>query len=94
MGKRGEMEFLLHPASAKTRGIDDGDRILVRNDFGSVRCRARLCADLTPDVVVAVGVWSMQDAGGATFEALCGETLSDIGEATTLNENRVEVMKY
>ena len=88
---RGVMELLIHPDTATVRGIGNGDPIRAENEYGHAEFVAHLTEEILPDTVVAVGVWSMQDAEGPTFEALCGEALSDMGEATTLNENRVEV---
>ena len=93
MKKRGSMTLLIHPDAAASRNISDGDSVIVKNDIGEAVFTAGIINGIDPDTVVGCGVWSMQDAGGFTFEALTHEDLSDIGEATTLNENRVEVIK-
>ena len=93
MEERNGMQLLLHPDLAASLDVRNGDSVIAYNDFGEVQFQARLFDRLLPDTVVAKGVWSMEAAGGPTFEALTGEALSDIGEATTLNENRVALRK-
>ena len=41
----------LHPATAERLGIADGDDLELANRRGTVRCRARLTADIRPDAV-------------------------------------------
>lgn len=41
----------IHPESAKKRGIQDGDRVRVRNDVGQIEVTARHFAGIRPDTV-------------------------------------------
>jgi assimilatory nitrate reductase catalytic subunit len=41
----------MHPSTAERLGIEDGDRIELANDRGTVFCRARLTTDIRPDAV-------------------------------------------
>jgi anaerobic selenocysteine-containing dehydrogenase len=49
-GKR-DVFLEIHPETAKTRGIRDGDRVRVRNDIGSIEVIARHYAGIRPDTV-------------------------------------------
>ena len=56
--EREEQALWIHPDTAATRGIADGDLVLVRNARGRVRVPARVTPDIMPDVVCLLeGVW-------------------------------------
>lgn len=46
-----EARAAMHPATAERFGISDGDLVELSNPRGTVRCRARLTADIRPDTV-------------------------------------------
>ncbi len=50
-------EVELHPVAAQTRGVASGDWVTIETPEGSVHARARLNADLDPDVVVGEHGW-------------------------------------
>lgn len=50
-------EVELHPDTAASRGIGEGDWVRLETPGGSVRARARLVASLRPDVVVGQHGW-------------------------------------
>jgi anaerobic selenocysteine-containing dehydrogenase len=82
----------LHPADAASRGIEDGDRVRVFNEFGEVICRARLTDDVRPGVAsLPKGLWSHNTENGSTANALAPDTLSDLGGGACYNDARVEV---
>ncbi|MFW5488736.1 MAG: molybdopterin-containing oxidoreductase family protein [Desulfovibrio sp.] len=92
--RRGAMALVMHPDDAAARGIVDGDAVLAFNEQGEVA----FCASLTPLVargtVAAVGVFqTARSANGKLVNTLHHERLSDMGQATTLNDNTVEVRK-
>ena len=97
--KRGAMELMLHPADAARRGIADGDRIIAFNDLAQVEFTARLTERVAEGAAAAAGVYSAalpESARSMTHNrllvnALHHGRLSDIGEATTLNDNTIEV---
>lgn len=92
--RRGEMTLSLHPDDAAVRGIADGDLIIAFNEQGEVPFIARLTPQIARGAVAAVGVFkSMQSVNGNLVNTLHHERLSDIGEATTLNDNTVDVRK-
>jgi len=84
----------LHPADAEARGIRDGDRVSVSNEWGEVVCPARVSPDVRPGVaVLPKGLWSHNSENGATANALAPDTLTDIGEGACFNDARVEVRR-
>ncbi len=47
----------MHPSTAAARGISKGDWVSINTPYGSVRARAKLNANLDPDVVFAEHGW-------------------------------------
>lgn len=93
--KRGAMCLIMHPEDAAERGIADGDQVIVFNELAEVGFRAQLSSLIARGAVAAPGVYSMETAGGELLvNALTHGRLTDLGAATTLNDNTVEVRKY
>lgn len=91
-GKRGPMELMLHPLDAALRNIGDGDKVIAYNDLAQVEFTARLTSRVAGGAAAAAGVYGMSpSASGLQVNALHHQRLSDIGEATTMNDNTVEV---
>lgn len=90
--KRGPMELMLHPKDAGARGIKDGDRVTAFNDLGEVEFGARVTDLVAEGTAAAAGVYDRTwSKDGLLVNALHHERLSDIGAATTLNDNTVDV---
>ena len=86
------MTLKIHPDDAKPRKITDGQRIFCYNDLARVEFIARLTPGLLPGTVAAEGVYDLAHSlNGQTVTALHHQRLSACGEATTLNDNRVEI---
>ena len=84
--------MVVHPADAAARGIADGATVRVFNDRGSFRCRAQVSDDARPGVVVApMGWWARDYPDGVGGQATTSQRLTELGEAPTFNDNRVEV---
>ncbi len=90
---RGPLALRLHEDDARRRGIADGARIVCFNALAEVEYTARITSDgMLPGTVVAEGVYPLSlSHNGLATNALISERLSDLGEATTLNDNAVEV---
>ena len=89
---RAAVPVTIHPDDALARGLQDGDRVRVYNELGSVRCRARVDADVRPGVVfLPKGLWSHNTESGTTANALSPDTLTDLGGGACFNDARVEV---
>ncbi|MCI8660319.1 MAG: molybdopterin-dependent oxidoreductase [Lachnospiraceae bacterium] len=91
-GRRGEARIFLHPADGAARGIKEGDLVEVFNDLAQVCFRAGISDRVAKGVAAVPGVFR-QDADGRALHvnALHHERLSDMADATTLNDNRVEI---
>lgn len=82
----------MHPQDARERGINDGDAVRMFNDSGEVRCTAKLNAELRPGVaVLPKGLWARHTHNGQTSNALCPDTLSDLGEGACFNDARIQI---
>lgn len=89
---RAGVPLAIHPADAASRAVQDGDRVRVFNDLGSVRCRAHVDPDMREGVVfLPKGLWSHNTESGTTANALSPDTLTDIGGGACFNDARVEV---
>jgi anaerobic selenocysteine-containing dehydrogenase len=91
---RKQVPLEIHPADAAARGIADGARVRVFNEWGEVVCRARVSSGLRPGVVeLPKGLWSHHTENGATANALVPDTLTDIAGGACFNDARVEVRR-
>jgi anaerobic selenocysteine-containing dehydrogenase len=82
----------IHPVDAAARGIDDGDAVRVFNELGELCCHARLDEATRPGVVVvAKGLWRHHTLDGNTANAVCPDTLTDLGGGATFNDARVQI---
>ncbi|WP_421900657.1 molybdopterin-containing oxidoreductase family protein [Maridesulfovibrio sp.] len=89
---RGPMYLDIHPDDAAVRSIADGDSIVAYNDLGEVEFTARVTPQVAKGAVAAAGIFMRRQSGnGNLVNTLHHERLSDMGEATTLNDNTVEV---
>lgn len=91
--KRGPMTLIMNTADAQSRGVKDGDAVLCSNDLAEVEYTAKVTDLIVKGAVAAVGVYNcIQSPGGLTCNALHHPRLSDGGEATTMNDNKVDVI--
>jgi anaerobic selenocysteine-containing dehydrogenase len=70
IAREGRPSLLVHPETLATLGLDDGARIRIGNDKGSVVVHARAFDGLQRRVVVAEGIWP-----NASFEEGIGINL-------------------
>jgi anaerobic selenocysteine-containing dehydrogenase len=82
----------LHPEDAAARGLEDGARVRVFNEHGSVEVLLALDARLRPGVAeLPKGMWDRDALGGGTANTLCPDDLADLGGGACFNDARVEV---
>jgi anaerobic selenocysteine-containing dehydrogenase len=82
----------VHPADAGERGLVTGDAVTVHNDRASIATTVTVDPDLRPGVVsMPKGLWCKDFEGGFTPNALCPDTLSDLGGGACFNDARVDV---
>ena len=85
-------EVVLHPGDAAVRGIGDGSIVRVFNSRGGFSCPARVSDDAHPGVVVApMGWWNADYPEGRSGQSTTSQRLTELGNAPTFNDNRVEV---
>ena len=85
-------EVVVSPEDAGARRIDDGAAVRVWNDRGAFTCAARVSDDARPGVLVApMGWWNRDYERGQSAQATTSQRLTEVGNAPTFNDNRVEI---
>jgi anaerobic selenocysteine-containing dehydrogenase len=80
-------------ADARTRGIENGDRVRVFNRRGDILLRARVDGKVQPGVVSASLNWAKNAPGYQSINSLTSEKLTDMGNSATFYSVLVEVEK-
>ncbi|MCC8025605.1 MAG: molybdopterin-dependent oxidoreductase [Clostridium sp.] len=92
--KKGPMTLFLHPEDGAIRGICSGDRIIAFNELAEVEFQAELTELVAKGAAAAQGVFACASSkNGWLVNALHHQRLSDMGAATTLNDNTIDVKK-
>jgi anaerobic selenocysteine-containing dehydrogenase len=87
-----ELFLSLHPEDAAARGIAEGDRVRVFNEWGEVHCRARLFDGLARGVAsVPKGAWRKSSLNGQTATALAPPHVDPVAGGACFMDARVEV---
>ena len=82
----------IHPADAEPRGIAQSDAVRVFNELGELQCPANLTTDIRQGTVAfSKGVWRKNTYNGSTSNALCPDSLTDLGGGACFNDARVQV---
>jgi anaerobic selenocysteine-containing dehydrogenase len=85
-------EVIVSPEDAGARRIEDGAAVRVWNDRGDFTCAARVSDDARPGVLVApMGWWNRDYGDGRSAQATTSQRLTELGNAPTFNDNRVEI---
>ncbi|MSR74323.1 MAG: hypothetical protein EXS14_02470 [Planctomycetes bacterium] len=88
----GAAEVLVAPMDAAARGLNTGMRVRVWNAQGAAELPVRISADLRAGtVLIHKGYWRRHAANGFTSNALCPDTLADLGGGACFNDARVEL---
>ncbi len=91
----GDVPLRMHPRDAQPRALADGATVRVHNELGEVVCRLALDEDLLPGVVsMPKGLWARHTHNGRTSNALCPDSLTDLGGGACFNDARVEVEEW
>jgi anaerobic selenocysteine-containing dehydrogenase len=93
MEARTSQRLEIHPLDAESRGISDGDEVLIWNDRGSIRLTALVNGTVPSGVVAARLDWAKFHRDGSNINALTSERLTDLGEAATFYSVLVEVAR-
>jgi anaerobic selenocysteine-containing dehydrogenase len=94
LGELRERAAALHmnPADAGARGLANEDPVRVFNELGEVHCQVALDKDIRAGTVsLAKGIWRKNSYNGSTSNALCPDTLTDLGGGACFNDARVQV---
>lgn len=89
--------LLINPIDAQPRGIKSGDRVLVKNDRGSLFIKAKVTPRIIPGVVaLPQGSWYQPNPKSGVDEGACMNTLtssivSPISKGSPMHTNLVEV---
>ena len=87
----GEPRVMIHPETARTRGIAGGDPVRVFNDRGECRFLAQVTDNTQGGLLVAEGLhWPSLSPGGGANQ-LTSQRLTDMGETCAFHCNLVEV---
>jgi anaerobic selenocysteine-containing dehydrogenase len=87
-----ELFLSLHPEDAAARGIAEGDRVRVFNEWGEVHCRARLFDGLARGVAsIPKGAWRKSSLNGQTATALAPPHVDPVAGGACFMDARVEV---
>ncbi|WP_262285289.1 molybdopterin-dependent oxidoreductase [Micromonospora sp. MA102] len=82
----------LHPDDAATRGLADGDAVRVRNDRGAFLAAVAVDGATRPGLAFTYkAYWARLSPGRATVNAVTAVRDTDLGEAPTFHDCRVEV---
>ncbi|MBL4848981.1 MAG: molybdopterin-dependent oxidoreductase, partial [Planctomycetes bacterium] len=83
----------LSAEDAVARGIKTGDRVRVHNDLGEVITSAKVSEEVRSGVVcLPKGLWAKHTLNGASSNALCPDSLTDLAGGACFNDARVEVV--
>lgn len=90
--KRGRPRLVINREDAGERGIREGDQVVCWNDLAEVVFEAHVTDDMARGAVGGIGVYGSGHAlNGLGINALQHARISDAGEATTMNDNAVDV---
>jgi anaerobic selenocysteine-containing dehydrogenase len=94
VGQQGPPRCSMHPDDATARSLDEGARVRVFNDRGSILAVARITDQVAPGVVVIpMGHWASGSEGGLSVNALNSTRKADIGRAPTFSDTAVQVAR-
>jgi len=93
-------EVWINPIDAKTRGIENGDKVKVFNDRGEVRVAAKVTPRIIPGVVaMGQGAWHQANMGGDRIDhGACMNTLttqrpSPLAKGNPQHTNLIQIEK-
>ncbi|MBT3485453.1 MAG: molybdopterin oxidoreductase family protein, partial [Desulfobacula sp.] len=89
--KVGQARVMIHPETAGTRGIADGDPVRVFNDRGEASFLAHVTYDTQIGLLVAEGLHWPSLSPGSGVNQLTSQRLTDMGKTCAFHCNLVEV---
>jgi len=92
--REGEPCCILHPQDAAKRGLQDGQRVKLLNDMGSIGLVLRVSDEIQPGVALVPGQRPDEEAVSGTINMLCSDRYSDMGEGATYQSTWLEVTAW
>ena len=84
--------LLMNSADATDRGLEEGGHVVAYNQRGAVAFVLHITDRVPPGVVVAEGVWSIENSlGDRSVNALTAQRLTDKGKGSTFYDAKVNV---
>lgn len=89
---REQVPIEMASVDAAARGISTGDLVRVSNQLGEVVCKAKVSEEIRAGVAcLPKGLWAHHTNNGKTANALCPDSLTDIGQGACFNDARVQI---
>ena len=89
----GHADVGLHPLEAQRRGLQAGDRVLLRNETGQLTLQVSLSDRIPPGVaLVHKGRWPKLDPSGANVNVLNGGERADMAESSSVHSVEAELI--
>lgn len=93
VGKLGPATVTLHPDDVKTRGLQVGGNVVLRNAAGAITMRLAVSETVPPgSALTAKTPWLKRSDRGANVNVLNPGLMSDMGQSTALHGVEVEVL--
>ncbi len=89
--REGEPCCILHPKEARSRGLENGQRVRLFNDRGSIGLILRVSDEVPPGVALVPGQRPDDETLAGTINMLCSDRYTDIGEGATYQSTYLEI---
>jgi anaerobic selenocysteine-containing dehydrogenase len=94
LDKRGVMSLEMNALDAEAKGLVDGQQVVAFNQQGEVDFTLKISPQVPKGVVVAEGVWGLDQAPGPrTVNALTSQRLTDRAAGSTFYDTKVDVRR-
>jgi len=85
---------VMHPQDAAARQLNDGQRVRLFNDRGSIGLMLRVADEIQPGVVLVPGQRPDEEAVSGTINLLCSDRYTDMGEGATYQSTWLDVAAW
>ena len=92
--REGAPYCILHPDEARSRNLQDGQRVRLFNDRGAVGLLLRVSDEVQPGVALVPGQRPDEETVAGTINMLCSDRYSDIGEGATYQSTFLDVSAW
>jgi anaerobic selenocysteine-containing dehydrogenase len=85
---------ILHPDEARSRNLEDGQRVRLFNERGAVGLILRVSDEVQPGVALVPGQRSDEETVTGTINMLCSDRYTDIGDGATYQSTYLDVSAW